>query len=572
MKVLLIQPPIQDFYSTPQRIYPLGLLYLGTILKKYNFDVKILDACKSKKFSIQIPSEFKDLKEFYKENQSPFSLFKNYYHFGLDFLEIEKRIREFSPQIVGISVNFIPYIEEALRVCQLIKKVNEKIFVVVGGNAVSLIPEIFLQKDYIDFLIKGEGEFSFLKLCLLIKDKNLDFVELSKIEGIGFKYDGKCFLAPGEAVVKDLDALPTPDRSLLNPDAYKIGKKRFTQILSTRGCPKRCEFCSLPNRQISIFRKRTIKNVLEEIDICVKKFNIEFFDFEDDNFTADKTYALKLLNSLRQKYKDTFLEFSFMNGLDTEYLDLEILELLKSIRVRKLDFSLVTSDETLRKELKRTEPVANFTRIVLLSHSLGFKITSHIILGLPGSNLEKMLEDILFLAQLPTLLGASIFYLVPKSSIFEKRKDSFKTYDYKKWRLSFGGLYEEKKDTFFCFYLVRLINFLKELTDNYFSSSRTDLCSLLNELLKDYKINFSKETISVDNKIPKYILGIILILKLIKEKKIYRVVLEKNGSKLKYSFIEDFPSVFQIQKFLDKFNNKRLITQKGKELRLNFSF
>ena len=66
-------------------------------------------------------------------------------------------------------------------------------------------------------------------------------------------------MAPGEAVVKDLDALPTPDRSLLNPDAYKIGKKRFTQILSTRGCPKRCEFCSLPNRQISIFRKRTIK-------------------------------------------------------------------------------------------------------------------------------------------------------------------------------------------------------------------------------------------------------------------------------------------------------------------------
>ncbi len=568
MKVLLIQPPIQDFYSTPQRIYPLGLLYLGTVLKTHGFEVKILDACRGKKFSISLPQEFSFLKEFYKANFSPFKLFDKYYHFGLEFLNVKEEIKNFSPRLIGVSANFIPYIEEALKICELAKCINRDMFVVVGGNAVSVFPEVFLQSDFIDFLIRGEAEFSFLKLCLLVKENDLNLEELSKIEGIGFKTPQKFFLASQEAVIKDLSTLPIPDRNLLNSDFYKIGNKRFTQILTTRGCPKKCDFCSLPNRKTRIFRKRNLENVLGEIEVCVKEFNIKFFDIEDDNFCIDKEYALKFLNSVKEEFED--IELSFMNGLDTQGLDLEILKALKELEVKKLNFSLVSADKNIREELKREGSVVDFTRTLLFSHSLGFKITSHIILGLPFCNLENMLEDILFLTQLPTLLGASIFYPVPKSSIFEKMKPEFKTRGYKKWRLSFGGIFKEKRDVLFCFYIVRIINFLKELADSYLDSHKIELSSFLYKFLKNHKIDFSQSCFSTDKKVPRSLLGVIIILKMIKERKIYRVVLQEKDSKITYSFIEDFPTLSQIQRFLDRFNNKRLITQRGKELRLDF--
>jgi radical SAM superfamily enzyme YgiQ (UPF0313 family) len=170
MRVLLIQPPIRDFFFTPLRKTPLGILYLGTVLEKEGFCVKILNTLEEdKRYTLKIPKRFIYLKRYYKKNKSPFSLFNHYYHFGLQFEEMEKEITKFSPQIVGISANFSCYFDSVLEVAEIIKKIDKRIYIVIGGRFATVSPQLVLENECIDFVIRGEAEFSLLKLCKSLK-------------------------------------------------------------------------------------------------------------------------------------------------------------------------------------------------------------------------------------------------------------------------------------------------------------------------------------------------------------------------------------------------------------------
>ena len=110
MKILLIQPPIQDFYQTTIRTQPIRLAYLAASLKKHGHEVEILDCQTEKKRSIPIPPELSYLKDFYPFNdRSPFKLYTGYYHFGMGWDEIKRKIEDSKPDVFGISSSFTPY-------------------------------------------------------------------------------------------------------------------------------------------------------------------------------------------------------------------------------------------------------------------------------------------------------------------------------------------------------------------------------------------------------------------------------------------------------------------------------
>src|SRR4030042_4972561 len=122
MKILLIQPPIQDFYQTSIRTQPIGLAYLAASLQTQGHEVEILDCQTGKKKPIPVPAELSYLKEFYPFNdRSPFKLYSGYYHFGMDWEEIRQRIEDSKAEIFGISSSFTPYHEEALKIGRFIK-------------------------------------------------------------------------------------------------------------------------------------------------------------------------------------------------------------------------------------------------------------------------------------------------------------------------------------------------------------------------------------------------------------------------------------------------------------------
>ena len=158
MNILLIQPPIQDFYQTSIRTQPIGLAYLAGSLKKQGHEVEILDCQIDEKRSIPIPSELSYLKDYYPfHDRSPFKLYSGYYHFGMGWDEIRQKIEDSKMDVFGISSSFTPYHGETLEIARIIKKWDEKKIVVIGGAHVSCDPEMVLRSPPVDYVVLGEG-------------------------------------------------------------------------------------------------------------------------------------------------------------------------------------------------------------------------------------------------------------------------------------------------------------------------------------------------------------------------------------------------------------------------------
>ena len=170
--VLLIQPPIRDFYLTKKRTIPYGLMSLATSLRQSGFSVDVLDGSATKKTKkIPLPGEMSYLRDYYiRPDLSPFSLFYDYRHYGysLEYLGIQiARSRAF---LVGISSLFTPYADEALAIASLVKNQLPNAKVVVGGHHPTTLPLEVLRHGAVDYVIRGEGEKSLPMLAAAVRD------------------------------------------------------------------------------------------------------------------------------------------------------------------------------------------------------------------------------------------------------------------------------------------------------------------------------------------------------------------------------------------------------------------
>ncbi len=164
MKVLLVQPPIEDFYDTPIRTYPLGLLYVAARLGDIA-NVVVLDArtgCKPERFK---EHEFHELEPFYKEGiYTPFSFFSHYSRFGLTFTEIKRAVEKERPDVVAVGSMCSAYEKQALEVATAAKEASREIVTVVGGVHPTLFPGRLLSHQDVDYCVRGEGETPFFEL------------------------------------------------------------------------------------------------------------------------------------------------------------------------------------------------------------------------------------------------------------------------------------------------------------------------------------------------------------------------------------------------------------------------
>src|SRR4030066_1550141 len=140
------------------------------------------------------------------------------------------------------------------------------------------------------------------------------------MDGIGYRLNGEIKVNPLQAFIKDLDSLPHPARELFDPDRYRMRKKRSTMIITSRGCPHRCAYCSAHLVMGTSFRTRTPEAILKEMIECRERYDIQAFDIEDDNFTFDQERAKRLMSLGIENFGEENLpaadrlELSAMNG------------------------------------------------------------------------------------------------------------------------------------------------------------------------------------------------------------------------------------------------------------------
>lgn len=515
MKILLIQPPVQDFYDTDIRLQPIGLAYLKAVVKKHLPEIKVVIKTyhhSRHRKTIPLPKELTYLKEFYaKDDKSPFSSFHHYYHFGTDFKTIADEASKEKPDLVGLSALFAPYYRETLACADAIKK-KWNAPILLGGSQVSAMPEFMLAHPSVDFIIQGEGEkplVEFLRLwrrgtgtsALAFARKRGGACPL--IPNFGFKKNEKIILNP-KTENFPIEELPLPDFSDFRKEDYLFEKKPLCFMITSRGCPYQCDFCSVHKTFGHHYRRRSTDNILTEMKQRYQE-GFRVFDFEDDNFAFEKDKTLELCKKIAEAFPKKDIRLLAMNGICYWTLDREILKAMRRAGFTHLNLSLVSTNTTLMKTVHRPSLLKKYREVVKEAAKLGLKIVSYQILGLPGDSIPSMIETLAFNTKLPVLLGASPFYLIPSTSI-AKRFDPPLESDILKARLTGMGIETknfDREDIYTLFITTRILNFLKGIR------SRISLISFKKAL----EIASKQDTRSAT--------GVDILKKLLTEKKLY---------------------------------------------------
>jgi radical SAM superfamily enzyme YgiQ (UPF0313 family) len=187
-------------------------------------------------------------------------------------------------------------------------------------------------------------------------------------------------------------------------------------MITSRSCPHKCSFCSVHTTFGTTYRRRTIDNVLAEIDVRYRQ-GYRVIDFEDDNLTFYRSQFKELCRQLLARYPAGALTFVAMNGISYLSLDDELLDLMRQAGFRQLNLALVSSDTTVRETTKRPHSLEAYLHVVHKAFQVGLQVVSYQILGLPNESLASMVQTLACNARLPVLLGASPFYQTPNSPI-----------------------------------------------------------------------------------------------------------------------------------------------------------
>jgi len=460
MRVVLLQPPIEDFYDTEVRHQPLGLCLLKAAVRKHlpGVDVKVIDFHHGHgRRTIPVPEELSYLSDYYDSpDSSPFCSFHNYFRFGADPKSAAGKVADCKPDLVGISCLFSPYFKEALACACEIKSLLD-VPVVMGGGHASACPESLLADPSVDYVIRGEGERPLVELVRAMKNG----MGPETVPNLGFKKDGALkFNAKGDPY--PLDEIPWAELSDLKNESYLYEKRPMCMVMTSRGCPNRCAFCSVHSVFGWKYRTRRPEDVFREMRHRFDE-GYRVFDFEDDNLAYKRDNFLKLLNMIGKGFAPVEVRLLAMNGISYDTLDREVLEAMWGAGFRSINISLVSGNQNILSDLDRPHSTARFSDVVSWARYLGFMITAYQIIGLPNEDLESICETMGLLARMPLLLGPSIYYPAPGSRLASEVRGMTEADFIRARSTAMAGAESraERDCLYTLFVTARIINFLK---------------------------------------------------------------------------------------------------------------
>jgi len=348
----------------------------------------------------------------------------DYISYGLNDEEIIERINDFKPDLVGITSMFSEQQVMTDHYCSMVKDYDKNLKIVTGGNPPTFSPEEAI-KSKADFVVMGEGEERLLSLLdSLNKNKTPDF------DGLSFKENGKIKINKPCALIENLDDIPLPARDLIDMEKYiDVGipfspfslKSRVEQIMTTRGCPFRCSFCSSTSFWGYRLRKRSVGNVMKEIDVLVNEYKIQEIQFSDDNLTVDKKRAIELFKILIP-YN---LSWCMPNGTMVGTLDNSLIDLMASSGAYQLSFALESGSQRLLKEVihKRVPEKKKLKSLISRCHENNIQVHGMFIVGFPGETKEDIQKTFDYPYEID-LDSASFFVAspLPGSDLYEECK------------------------------------------------------------------------------------------------------------------------------------------------------
>ena len=443
-------------------LQPIGLCYLKAAVAKHlpGIDVIVRDYHGgASRRTVPIPKELRYLSDYYGvADKSPFSTFHRYYHFGQPFDAIEAEIALLKPRCRRHLLAVHAVLPRGPRSCGA----GEEGFATPSSSWAALTPRRCRSRCW-------HRPMSITSFAAKARNLLSSFCAVCKI--IGPSKPSPTSHTSGKVNLSSIRSQTTfpskncriPDLSDLTPQTYTLAGKPMTFMITSRSCPHKCSFCSVHTTFGTDYRRRSLEQVLQEIELRYRQ-GYRVIDFEDDNLTYYKQTFKELCRRLIARFPDREMQFVAMNGISYLSLDDELLELMRQAGFSHLNLALVSSDKTVRETTKRPHTLEAYVKVVAKAHALGFKIVSYQILGLPNESLDSMIQTLAFNARLPVLLGASPFYQTPNSPI--ARGLDLTEGDFIKARLTALAIETERfkrDDIYTLFVTTRILNFLKGL-------------------------------------------------------------------------------------------------------------
>ncbi|MFX1485513.1 MAG: B12-binding domain-containing radical SAM protein [Promethearchaeota archaeon] len=365
MKVTFVNPLLLSFekaYDSRAGSQPMGILYMATVLENNGIGVNVVDQ----------PGE------------------------KISDEALIKKIKRIDPDIVGFSTLVSTGIRAAKQ-AHYLKKWNPNLPIVFGGYYATMNAERILQKyPQVDYIIKGEGEYSMLSLAQAMESGG----NLKSVGGLVYRENKRVKYGKKEEMILDLDDLPIPRRKFVkgNDYGYISGAKmpKFTSILSSRGCPFACTYCCCAAFAHRRWRPRGVENVVDEIEQVISE-GYENVLFIDDNFTINKKRVIKICNLIRKRN----LEFNWIAEGRVDSASREMFQSMVSAGFKILYIGIESANQRVLDYYNKGTKVNQAVAAVNNARKAGTDIiTGTFIVGAPTETVSEIYNTINFAMKL----------------------------------------------------------------------------------------------------------------------------------------------------------------------------
>ena len=389
MRILLINPPL---YGGPQfpvpgavreksADLPLGLLYLSAALKRCGFsDIEVID--------------------FQAQGKTPD--------------EAVKIIASAKPDLLGITVySFGCY--DVHRIVTRVRQALPHTHVTVGGPHAGLYPREILDAGWADSVCLGFGEQPIVELAAALQNGTT----LEGIAGLAFRNGNRIHLTPASCNIKDIDAIPFPDRSGLDP-AKQLSPMvdrpmPATGIITSRGCPHGCVFCAQSHTP---YAQRSVANVLEEVRQCAEQ-GFEMINFEDDALNNRRSWIEAFCDGMMRM--PTPIKWAFRGRVAR--FDEKLAKLCARAGCVRINFGVESGDDGMLTQIEKGITREQAKIAVGAAKSAGIATVTYYILGFPHETAEQMQRTIDFSLELRSDFAQfSLLVLMPGSALYDREK------------------------------------------------------------------------------------------------------------------------------------------------------
>ncbi len=361
MKILLIYPYFLEtrLHTEEVSIPPIGIYYIGAVLKENQYDVEILN--------------------WHNVNETPH--------------RIRETFSEKKPDVIGFSILHANR-WGGIEIARIAKQMNPGVKIVFGGiGATFLWEHLLTHVEVIDFVVIGEGEYTFLNLVRCVEKRNYEHLE--DIRGIAFRKSDTVLRTKDAEAIQNLDELPNPARYF-----------SFQHVASTRGCPGKCTFCGSPQFWGTKVRFHSPGYFVEQLELLYKK-GITFFYFSDDTFTLKKDHVIEICDRIIEKG----LQITWIAISHAMFLSDEILYRMRKAGCSQISYGVESGSERIRNVvLNKKVTTDQIKKAFKVTARYGILARAYFIYGSPGETWDTINETLDLIREIKPL--SIIFYIL----------------------------------------------------------------------------------------------------------------------------------------------------------------